>query len=156
MQPFRRAVPLALVLLVPLLLAPAAHAAKGSRPSRKSPHCEIVAAATVATPPAAKTHRNGRRFLEFDVVIDSFTRAPEGDKGGDPELPVATGRPVHVVHDLSCGGGALTLANGDKVEIKGEYVAPPNGKDLIHFTHPADGSCGTAGSHPDGWIRPLR
>jgi hypothetical protein len=27
--------------------------------------------------------------------------------------------------------------------------------DLIHFTHPADGSCGAAGGHPGGGIRKL-
>ena len=69
--------------------------------------------------------------------------------------PIRQDRRIHVVHDLSCGGQAVSLAAGDAAEIRGEYVAPDNGKDLIHFTHPADGSCGTKGGHPDGGIRKL-
>jgi hypothetical protein len=126
-----------------------------SHASKKSPHAELFATATVETAPERKHHKNGRDFLEFDVRLLSAEHATQGDKGGDPDLRFATDRRVHVVHDLSCGGATLTLAVGERIEIKGEYVAPPNGKDLIHFTHPADGSCGTAGGHPDGWIRPL-
>ncbi|HEX7578999.1 MAG TPA: hypothetical protein VF580_03295 [Thermoanaerobaculia bacterium] len=138
-------VALALVLTVP---------ASARRPvPRKSPHGEIVAVSRVETAPAQKTHKNRRKFLEFDVRILSFTRAPEGDEGGDPNLLIETKGKVHVVHDLTCGGSLVDLRVGDQVEIKGEYVKPDNGKDLIHFTHPADGSCGVAGGHPGGYIR---
>jgi hypothetical protein len=40
--------------------------------------------------------------------------------------------------------------------MRGEYVWLPDGRGLIHFTHPAGGSCGRAGSHVDGYLRPLR
>jgi hypothetical protein len=136
---------LALVLTVP---------ASARRPaSRKSPHGEIAAICRVETAPAQKIHKNRRKFLEFDVRILSFTRAPEEDAGGDPNLPIETKGRVHIVHDLTCGGNSVDLRVGDQAEIKGEYVKPDNGKDLIHFTHPADGSCGVAGGHPGGYIR---
>ena len=152
MLPYRRRSLVAALCLASALLA-SVPAAAGKPPSKKSPHGEIVAEARVETAPAAKTHRNRRKFLEFDVRILSFTRAPEGDRGGDPNLPIETQGRVHIVHDLSCGGTPVDLKAGDRVEIKGEYVKPDNGKDLIHFTHPADGSCGTAGGHPGGYIR---
>ncbi len=138
-------VALALILTVP--------ASARRRAPRKSPHGEIVAVARVETTPAEKTHNNRRRFQEFDVRVLSFTRAPEGDEGGDPNLPIEMKGNVHIVHDLTCGGGSVDLRVGDQIEIKGEYVKPDNGKDLIHFTHPADGSCGVAGGHPGGYIR---
>lgn len=122
------------------------------RPSRKSPHTQIVAVCRVETAPAEKTHRNRRTFLEFDVTIVSYARVP-GDAAADPALAIRQDRRIHVVHDLSCGGARVALAKGDAAEIRGEYVAVPNGKDLIHFTHPADGSCGRKGGHPDGGIR---
>jgi hypothetical protein len=147
----RRSLLAALGLAFALLLAVPAVAAKPA--SKKSPHGEIVAEARVETPPAEKTHKNHRKFLEFDVRILSFARAPEGDRGGDPNLPIETKGRVHIVHDLSCGGSRVDLRVGDRVEIKGEYVKPDNGRDLIHFTHPADGSCGVAGGHPGGYIR---
>ena len=147
----RRSLLAPLGVALALLFALPAPAAKPA--SKKSPHGEIVAEARVETAPAQKTHRNQRKFLEFDVLILSFTRAPEGDKGGDPNLPIETKGRVHIVHDLSCGGTPVDLKAGDQVEIKGEYVKPDNGKDLIHFTHPADGSCGAAGGHPGGYIR---
>jgi hypothetical protein len=137
------------------LLAFAAAPAEGAKkPSKKSPHTQIVAVCRVETAPAEKTHKNGRTFLEFDVTIVSYERVP-GDKAADPALPIRQDRRIHVVHDLSCGGERIVLAKGDAAEIRGEYVAPDNGKDLIHFTHPADGSCGTKGGHPDGGIRKL-
>ena len=137
-----------------LLLAAAPVLAAKKKPSKKSPHTQIAAVCRVETAPAEKTHRNHRTFLEFDVTIVSFTRLA-GDAAAVPELPVRTDRRIHVVHDLSCGGARVVLAKGDAAEIRGEYVAVPNGKDLIHFTHPADGSCGTKGGHPDGGIRKL-
>jgi hypothetical protein len=142
----------ALALAV-LLLPAAAHAAK-KPPSRKSPHTQIVAVCRVETAPTEKVHKNNRTFLEFDVTIVSFARVA-GDETADPSLPIRQDRRIHVVHDLSCGGARVALAKGDAAEIRGEYVAPDNGKDLIHFTHPADGSCGAKGGHPDGGIRKL-
>ncbi len=138
---------------VVLLLASPAFAAKKPAP-RKSPHAQIVAVCRVETAPKETLHRNGRSFLEFDVTIVSFARVA-GDETANPNLPIRQDRRIHVVHDLSCGGQAVSLAAGDAAEIRGEYVAPDNGKDLIHFTHPADGSCGAKGGHPDGGIRKL-
>ena len=142
------------VLLFALLLLPAAPLDAAKKPSKKSPHTQVVAVCRVETAPAEKVHRNRRRFLEFDVTIVSFTRVP-GDRGADPELPILQSGRVHIVHDLSCGGERFSLAPGDAAEIRGEYVAVPDGRDLIHFTHPADGSCGTKGGHPDGGIRKI-
>ncbi|MEO8056016.1 MAG: hypothetical protein ABI768_12740, partial [Acidobacteriota bacterium] len=125
------------------------------RPSKKSPHTQIVAVCRVETAPAEKLHKNNNRtFLEFDVTIVSYERV-KGDAAADPALAIRQDRRIHVVHDLSCGGAAISLAQGDAAEIRGEYVAPDNGKDLIHFTHPADGSCGRKGGHPDGGIRKI-
>ena len=143
-----------LALGLTLLLLAAAPVLAAKKPSKKSPHTQIAAVCRVETAPAEKTHKNHRTFLEFDVTIVSFTRLP-GDAAAVPALPVRTDRRIHVVHDLSCGGAPIALKPGDAAEIRGEYVAVPDGRDLIHFTHPADGSCGAAGGHPDGGIRKI-
>jgi hypothetical protein len=143
---------LALALALLFLAAAPLHAAR--KPSKKSPHAQIAAVCRVETAPAENTHKNGRRFLEFDVTIVSYERV-RGDAAADPDLAIRQDRRIHVVHDLSCGGARFDLAPGDAAEIRGEYVSVPDGRDLIHFTHPADGSCGAAGSHPDGGIRKL-
>ena len=114
---------------------------------------EITAAARVETSPERKVHANRREFEEFDIRIESFERAPEGDRGGDPELPIQTNARIHVVHDLTCGGAWLDLRPGDRLRLKGEYVQAGSRGDLIHFTHPAGGACGRGGSHPDGYLR---
>lgn len=137
-----------------LALLAAAPLQAARKPSKKSPHTQIVAVCRVETAPAEIVHKNQRRFLEFDVTIVSFERAP-GDESADPALAVRLDRRIHVVHDMSCGGDRAALAPGDAAEIRGEYVAVPNGRDLIHFTHPADGSCGKKGGHPDGAIRKI-
>jgi hypothetical protein len=142
---------LGLALLLFLAAAPL-HAAR--TPSRKSPHTQIAAVCRVETAPVDKVHNNRRHFLEFDVTIVSYERLP-GDKSSDPALPIRQDRRIHVIHDLSCGGALVVLVPGDAAWIRGEYVAVPDGKDLIHFTHPADGSCGAAGGHPDGGIKKL-
>ena len=139
-------------LLLVLALPSAVFAAK--RPSKKSPHTQIAAVCRVETAPEEILHKNQRRFLEFEVTIVSFERVP-GDRGADESLPIRLDRRIHVVHDLSCGGAHVVLAPGDAAEIRGEYVSVPSGKDLIHFTHPADGSCGRKGGHPDGGIRKI-
>jgi len=144
--------PLALVLLAGLALPSRALGAK--QPPKKSPHTQIVAVCRVETAPEEKVHKNHRRFLEFEVTIVSFARVA-GDAAATPDLTVREDRRIHVVHDLTCGGAAVSLAKGDAAEIRGEYVAVPSGMDLIHFTHPADGSCGPKGDHPDGGIRKL-
>ncbi len=144
--------PLAPALLAALALASPLVAAK--KPPKKSPHAQIVAVCRVETAPAEKVHRNRRRFLEFDVTIVSFEKVT-GDAAADPDLAIRRDRRIHVVHDLSCGGARVDLAPGDAAEIRGEYVSGPDGRDLIHFTHPADGSCGPKGGHPDGGIRKL-
>ncbi len=122
-------------------------------PSRKSPHVEIVGEGTVATVPKETVHKNGRRFLEFEVRLVTARAAANQPSGADRALALDMAHPVKVVHDLSCGGAALHLEKGDRIEIAGEYVHVPKGGDLIHFTHPADGSCGTAGGHPSGYLR---
>lgn len=143
----RRSATLVLSLLV------AAPALLGAAPSRKSPHVQIVGEGTVVTAPKETVHRNGRHFLEFEIRLVSARPAANQPPGADRELAIDTAHPVKVVHDLSCGGAALHLEKGDRVEIAGEYVHVPKGGDLIHFTHAADGSCGTAGGHPSGYLR---
>lgn len=122
-------------------------------PSHKSPFVQIVGEGTVATAPRETTHKNGRRFLEFVITLTAARPASDQPAGADRNLALDTGRRVKVVHDLSCGGSAVALSVGDRVEIGGEYVHVPRGGDLIHFTHPADGSCGHGGKHPAGFLR---
>ena len=141
-----------LAFLAALALLPRDLPAK--QPPKKSPHTQIVAVCSVETAPAEVVHRNHRKFLEFEVTIVSFARVA-GDPAADPNLLVRQDARIHVVHDLSCGGERVDLAPGDAAEIRGEYVAVPNGKDLIHFTHPANRACGSGGGHPDGSIRKL-
>jgi len=141
---------LAAVVLALLASAPALPAAA---PSRKSPHVQIVGDATVIDTPKETVHRNGRHFLEFEIRLVSVRPAANQPSGADRDLAIDTAHPVRVVHDFSCGGAALHLEKGDRIEIAGEYVHVPKGGDLIHFTHPADGSCGTAGGHPSGYLR---
>lgn len=141
---------LAAIVLALLAASPALRAAA---PSRKSPHVQIVGEGTVVTTPKETVHRNHRRFLEFEIQLVTARPAANQPSGADRELAIDTAHPVKVVHDLSCGGAALHLEKGDRIEIAGEYVHVPKGGDLIHFTHTADGSCGTAGGHPSGYIR---
>jgi len=147
---FRRPVLLALAAGLALLAG-----APASGASRKSPHVEIVGEGTVASAPRETKHKNGRRFLEFEIVLSSARVADDQPAGADRNLEIDTTARVKVVHDLSCGGAALHLAPGDRVAIAGEYVHVPKGGDLIHFTHPADGSCGPGGAHPAGYLRKI-
>lgn len=124
-----------------------------SRKPRKSPHFEIVVLARVEAAPKKTVHSNRREFEEFDVVIVSSRPAADQPRDADTGITVLRDRAVHVVHDLSCGGTWLDLEPGDEVELQGEYVQPPNGKDLIHFTHPSGGECGSGESHPGGYLR---
>jgi hypothetical protein len=146
---------LLLALSFVLCLIPVTASAR-KRPHSRSPHAEIAAVAIVETPPQRILHRNGRSFEELDVKILSADRVPKGDAGGDESLPIDKTHRVHVVHDLTCGGNWVEAKPGDRIEIKGEYVHPPSGADLIHFTHPADGSCPGPGGHPDGYFRLAR
>ena len=128
--------------------------ARGRRkPSRKSPHVEITAVARVESVPREKLHSNRRRFEELDVMILSSQMAADQGRAADSRITVARNRTVHIVHDLTCGGTWVDLAPGDQVEVKGEYVQPRNGADLIHFTHPAGSACGEGEAHPDGYLR---
>jgi hypothetical protein len=142
---------LAAVLASWALAASAAAAASSSSSSsshkhHRSPHVEITAVARVETVPQRTRHANGREFEELDVRVLSEKHAGEG-------LVVDLDNAVHVVHDLTCGGTWLEADPGDLVEIQGEYVHPPHGGDLIHFTHPASsGACG-GGTHIDGYFR---
>jgi hypothetical protein len=140
-----------------LALAIAVPSVAASRPSRKSPHVEIVGRGVVATAPRQTTHKNGRKFLEFEITLASARPTADQPASADTHLAIDTAGRVRVVHDLSCGGDAVVLARGDRIEIQGEYVHVPGGKDLIHFTHPADGSCesGSGGKHPGGFLRKL-
>jgi hypothetical protein len=119
-----------------LLLMAAALPALGShrRPSRKSPHEEITGILRAETAPKRLRHPNGRDFEEFDATLE--------------------GHRIHVVHDLSCGGKWLDFRPGDRLDVQGELVHPPDGRDILHFTHPAGAGCGTPRSHPDGYLRP--
>jgi hypothetical protein len=138
-----------------LLLAAAGAARPGKTPSSKSPHVEITARAEVVTAPRKTVHKNGRKFLEFEVTLDAYYVAPEQPADADRKTSVDMKGRVKIVHDLSCGGDALDLAPGDRVEILGEYVDVPGGPDVIHFTHTADakGGCGSGGAHPSGYLR---
>jgi hypothetical protein len=141
-------------LVIALAVLAACQPAEARRPrSRKSPHVQIDAIATVLTEPKRVTHENRREFLEFTIRLDSASKRPSARAGDAADLALDTTGEVKVVHDLSCGGAAVELSKGDRIEIGGEYVKVPRGGDLIHFTHPADGSCGTAGGHPDGYLR---
>jgi hypothetical protein len=121
-------------------------ASSASHRHGRSPHVEITAVARVETTPQRIRHANGRDFEELDVRILSEQHAAGGPS-------VDTEKPVRVVHDLTCGGDWLETKAGDRVEIKGEYVHPPRGGDLIHFTHRANaGVCGS-GEHADGYLR---
>ncbi|MEP6769727.1 MAG: hypothetical protein ABJC61_13730 [Acidobacteriota bacterium] len=136
------------ILLAGLLAVPAVGSARRRR-EHKNPHEEVTAVARVETAPRRTRHRNGRTFEELDVLLLSVHPAEPRRQSG---IAFDTSRPVHVVHDLTCGGTWVDLAPGDRVEVKGEYVHPPSGRDLVHFTHPADTSCGR-GSHPSGFLR---
>jgi hypothetical protein len=121
------------------------------RATHENPHAEVTATARVDAAPLRTRHSNGREFEEFRVRIVSV------DPGASvPDFPFDTRGSVLVFHDLTCGGAWLELAPGDRIDIRGEYVHTPNGRDLIHFTHPANGSCGRASGHPDGFLRPHR
>ena len=136
------------ILLAGLLAVPAVGSAR-RRAEHKNPHEEVTAVARVETAPRRTRHRNGRSFEELDVLLLSVQ--PEEPRR-ESVLAFDTTRPVHVVHDLTCGGAWVDLAPGDRVELKGEYVHPPSGRDLVHFTHPADRSCGR-GTHTGGFLR---
>ena len=132
-----------------------AHASAHRRrpPSRKSPHVEILAVARVQSVPKKTIHNNRRAFEEFDVMILSARKTSEQNRASDSGIVIAQDRPVHIVHDLTCGGTWVDLKPGDQVELEGEYVHPPDDKDLIHFTHPADSACGNGEAHPDGYLK---
>ena len=147
----------ALLACLATLLALATPALTGA--SRKSPYVEILGQGTVVTAPRQTTHKNRRKFLEFEIKLSSARATGSQPAGADIHLALDTsGRElVRVVHDLSCGGDAVMLAVGDRIEIQGEYVHVPKGQDLIHFTHAADDKCGSgSGSkHPNGFLRKL-
>lgn len=136
------------ILVAGLLALPAVGSAR-RRPQHGNPHEEVTALARVETAPRRTRHRNGRSFEELDVLLLSVQPA---EPGRDSGIPFETRRPVHVVHDLTCGGAWVDLERGDRVELKGEYVHTPSGRDVVHFTHPADASCGR-GTHPGGFLR---
>ena len=136
------------ILLAALLAVPAVSSARRP-PQHGNPHEEVTATARVESAPHRTRHRNGRFFEELDVLLLSVRPA---DSRGDSGVRFDTLRPVHVIHDLTCGGAWIELAPGDRVSLKGEYVHPPSGRDLVHFTHPADSSCGR-GAHPGGFLR---
>jgi hypothetical protein len=135
------------------ILLGAALPASGASPSRKSPFVEIAGEGVVATAPRETVHKNGRKFLEFEITLSAAHASSDQPPGADRGLALDTKGRVKVVHDLSCGGAAVSLSVGDRIEIAGEYVHVPRGGDLIHFTHPADGTCGRGGAHPPGYLR---
>ena len=144
---------LRLAALVLATLGALQSSAEAASKSRKSPFVEMTGEGTVATVPRETVHKNGRKFLEFEITLAVARPSPDQPPGADRDLPIDTKGRVKVVHDLSCGGAAVTLAVGDRIEIGGEYVHVPKGGDLIHFTHPADGTCGAGGKHPAGYLR---
>lgn len=138
----------ALAILVVALPAGASR----KRATHANPHAEVTATARVETAPRRTRHKNRREFEEFRATL--LSAAPRGPaENGRP--PLDAGGEVSVVHDLTCGGAWVSLVPGDRIEMRGEYVWLPDGRGLIHFTHPTGGSCGRAGSHVDGYLRPL-
>jgi hypothetical protein len=140
-----------------ILIALPAIASPRGRRQRKSSHVEIVATVRAETGPRRVVHKNHRSFEELDVTILTFFRASEGSPGGDLSLAIDQARPVHLVHDLTCGGQWVEAQAGDRLELKGEYVHPPDGRDLIHFTHSAGAveTCGRS-PHPAGYLKAAR
>jgi hypothetical protein len=132
-------------------------AVQASTPSRKSPHVEILGQARVETVPRRTVHKNHRAFLEFEITLLEVRLAADQPPHADRKLSIDTSGRVSVVHDLTCGGGDLTLAAGDRIEIQGEYVQIGKGKGLIHFTHSADavGACDSGSKHPSGFLRKI-
>lgn len=144
------------LVLAGLVLAGGSGEARAHRrraPSRKSPHVQVIAVARVEIAPRKTIHANRRAFEEFDVMILSARPAAEQAGASDLGIVIAKDRPVHIVHDLTCGGIWVDLKPGDSVEFEGEYVHPRNGRDLVHFTHPADSSCGRGEFHPGGYLK---
>ena len=139
---------LAALALAALVAAPVA-TARRRRPTHENPHALVTAVARVETEPRRTRHRNGRSFEELEAVLLSVT--PERTPG----FAFETRRPVRIVHDLTCGGAWVETHPGDRLDVRGDYVHTPNGRDLSHFTHPADRSCGT-GRHAGGYLRPHR
>ena len=117
---------------------------------------EIDARAEVMTKPRQVVRKDGHKVLEFEVELIAYFLAPEQPAGPDRTIPVEMTKRVRVVHDLSCGGGDLALAVGDKVELRGEYVMSPEGRpDVIGFTHaPGGEGCGDK-AHPAGYLRKI-
>ena len=150
MRAVRRAVG---AILCVFLVAASSAEARHRRTSRKSPHEEIVGLARVESEPRRTTHANGREFEEFDASVVTARPAPDQDSDADARLALDAGQRIHVVHDLSCGGRWVDARPGDRLDVKGELVRPPRGSDILHFTHPADQTCGRGGSHADGYLR---
>jgi hypothetical protein len=142
------------LLLVASLCLPVEASARRRRATHANPHAEMTALAEVTTPPRRTTHRNGRSFEELSVRLLSVD--PPRPSWGDFEFDTA--HPIRVVHDLTCGGAWVDARVGDRLDLRGEYVHTPNGRDLVHFTHPAGAvaGCGSGGGHPDGYLRPHR
>jgi hypothetical protein len=140
---------MALAILVVALPAGASR----RRATHANPHAEVTATARVDTQPRRTQHRNRREFEEFRATL--LSAVPSEPEEG-VRRSIDTGREIRIVHDLTCGGAWVRLVPGDRIEIRGEYVWLPDGRGLIHFTHPAGGTCGRAGSHVDGYLRPLR
>lgn len=123
-----------------------------SPPAAKTGRVEIDARGQVLSEPRRPVGKAGRQLLEFEIELLAYLLAPEQPAGADRSVPVdMTGR-VRVLHDLSCGGGELALAVGDKVELRGEYVKSKSGS-LIRFTHaPGAEGCGDK-AQPAGYLR---
>lgn len=136
-------------VLLSLIALPAS--GRRRRATHANPHAELVATARVETAPTRTRHANGREFEEFSVRLVKVESEPPREG-----FAYDTSGSVRIVHDLTCGGAWIALAPGEEVDVKGEYVHTPNGHDLIHFTHPADASCGRGEPHPDGFLRPHR
>ena len=145
---------IALLLSAALLCLPMTASAKRRRATHANPHAEVSAVAEVTSTPRRTTHKNGRSFEELSVRLLSVD--PGHPAWGDFEFDTA--HPIRIVHDLTCGGAWVEARVGDRLDLRGEYVHTPNGRDLVHFTHPAGAiaGCGSGKTHPDGYLRPHR
>jgi hypothetical protein len=137
---------LAVLLLPPLVLGV-------GTPDAGRRSVEIDGRAEVMTPPRSVS-KDGRKVLEFQVEMRAYLLAPEQPRDADRKTVIDMTGLVRVVHDVACGS-EISLAVGDKVEFRGEYVEVAEGQDLLRFTHaPGGKGCGPR-DHPAGYLREI-
>jgi hypothetical protein len=119
--------------------------------------CQPAAPASdIAAPsaPVADTALAAVRAHARDVEVDghgTVTRLLADDRDGSPHqrflLRLDDGATVLVAHNIDLAPRLDGLAEGERVEFRGEYVWNPKGG-TVHWTHDDP-----RGRHPDGWLR---